>query len=326
MDKLSITIWLTHRCNMRCVYCYEKNKDAAHMSMDTAKVVYSYIYKTLSDNKVKKCFISFHGGEPFLENSLITYFLEKFSIIKEVDFIYSVTTNGTLLNDDALHNLMKFNEVNISIDGNQKFQKLNRPMINGEDSSVLLRKNIDHIINNNIKFNARMTVVPSGIDVLEENIDYIYNLGVKSIICAIDYWNYRWINPMLEKYLLHVSKCKEKYLFDDNFKIYDIMASTYSMKGKCAGGIYNRIIDCDGSLYPCTVVCGKSEYRIGNIYNGINTDWNLRLESYNSCIDNKCMNCNNSNKCAARRCIFMKKISSNLFDNLCTIQKINTNQ
>ncbi len=112
---------------------------------------------------------------------------------------------------------------------------------------------------------------------------------------------------MLEKYLLHVSKCKEKYSFDNKFKIYDIMASTYSMKGKCAGGIYNRIIDCDGSLYPCTVVCGKSEYRIGNIYNGINTDWNLRLESYNSCIDNKCMNCNNSNKCAARRCIFMKK-------------------
>ena len=37
LKKKTITLFLTHKCNLNCVYCYEKYKNDATMSFELAK-------------------------------------------------------------------------------------------------------------------------------------------------------------------------------------------------------------------------------------------------------------------------------------------------
>lgn len=321
MKSIKITIWLTHCCNMSCVYCYENNKQNISMDLHTANMTYRYICNVVKSNGVQRCYLSFHGGEPFLESKLIAFFLDKLSLVNDVEFIYSITTNGTLVNDEIISCLLQIDEINISVDGNAKSQRSNRPMLSGEDSNIILEKNIQCLVENNIEFNARMTITPDKVEEIENSIQYLHDLGVESVICAIEMWNHLWKDSELKSYLYNLEKCIDKYKNDINFEIYGMMDAVESLKGKCMGGINNRIIDYDGSLYPCVAVCGDNKYRIGNVYEGVDLDWKMKLEKYNFCTEDACIKCSQTSKCAARRCVFLKEASSILFNNLCLIQR-----
>ena len=75
MKTIKITIFLTHNCNMSCVYCYEKSKQNISMDMNTANKTYEYICNIIRTNDIQRCCISFHGGEPFLKSNLIDFFI-----------------------------------------------------------------------------------------------------------------------------------------------------------------------------------------------------------------------------------------------------------
>lgn len=44
------------------------------MDMNTADMTYKYICNTIKENGIQRCYLSFHGGEPFLESKLINFF------------------------------------------------------------------------------------------------------------------------------------------------------------------------------------------------------------------------------------------------------------
>ena len=319
MNNMNFTIWLTHNCNMECVYCYEKNKDGIDMRFDTAKQICEYIKRILDEKEINTCVIHFHGGEPLLKNALISFFIEQFSLIRNKTFLYTITTNGTIIDADIISNLKKMYEVNVSFDGDDVHQNENRPMKDGSLSSKLLISNICEIIENRIDFNIRMTIAPKNIKRIENDIVYLAKLGVRNIICAIDYWNYRWLLKDLEAYKNMLRIVKEKY--NGKICISSIYDNCKSIKGKCFGGINSNVIDCDGSIYPCTVVCGNYTFRIGNIIKGVQDDWQQKIGILNSLKNNKCNSCLEDSMCQARRCILLGYASENLLPNLCLIQQ-----
>ncbi len=322
MESIKITIWLTHKCNMSCLYCYEKDKKNIGMSMRIAQDIYEYICKLLKVRKICRCYITFHGGEPLIEYKLIDFFINNFRMINEVDFIFSITTNGTIMNENVLQNLRYIDDINVSIDGNCSTQNSNRLMKNGEMSSYIVEKNIKELIINNVQFNARMTVQPNQIRNIEKNIRYLIHLGIKNIICSLEMWNYQWTEPEIEYYLGVFFDLKKECINNYNVNLYGMMDSTLSLKGECNGGINNITIGYNGLIYPCLVVFDKSEYCIGDIYTGIKQDWINNLNRYNSSLQTECINCAMSSKCAGRRCVFLKEISNTVFRNLCLIQAI----
>ena len=66
-----LTLIITHRCNLNCVYCYEHHKDSRKMDVEFAKKT---VEKYLTTGDYEEIKIGFFGGEPFLE----------FPVIKEV--------------------------------------------------------------------------------------------------------------------------------------------------------------------------------------------------------------------------------------------------
>lgn len=114
----SALIMITQRCNLRCVMCRqwkEVPKD------ELLTVNWKKIIKDLKRNNIIN--IHFTGGEPFLRADLC----ELIHYSSKNGFTTGITTNGMLLNEDNLRNLIDkgLNSIAISVDAlGAKYEEL----------------------------------------------------------------------------------------------------------------------------------------------------------------------------------------------------------
>ena len=98
-------LMVTHACNLNCVYCYEKFKDSAEMSFETAKQAILTEAQYVKDHRDKfdELEIDFMGGEPLMNMTLIKQVVEWLENEHPIDipYICFATTNGTLIEENA---------------------------------------------------------------------------------------------------------------------------------------------------------------------------------------------------------------------------------
>lgn len=158
---LSMTLGITEECNLRCRYCvysdaYTLSRKPSNVMMNfkTAKKALDWYISMIMEgreyNPVRKPAIGFYGGEPLLNFDLIkkcVHYLK--TTYPELDFHYSLTTNGTLLNkekEDFLREHGFF--ISISIDGPREEHDRNRVYPDGEGTFTDVMKNVHRIIAN----------------------------------------------------------------------------------------------------------------------------------------------------------------------------------
>lgn len=113
----AVTLLLTHRCNLRCSYCYQRERSGpARMEWRTARAALDLLLAGAPSS----CAVELSGGEPTLEPDLvrtcITYLRSAAPPGVAVDC--SLATNGTLLDDDLLAFLADHDvAIDLSFDG-----------------------------------------------------------------------------------------------------------------------------------------------------------------------------------------------------------------
>lgn len=143
---------MTDDCNLDCSYCYQK-KGETYLDIITAKNAVDFFYPFFSLD----CFINFYGGEPLLAfekiKEIIDYIKAKNSGSKKT-LQYSITTNGSLLNNDILQFLSKYKfSILLSFnDSESSMQKLLEcPDIELETNSVFTAETVGNL-SRSIKF------------------------------------------------------------------------------------------------------------------------------------------------------------------------------
>ena len=329
MAVISYSIWVTERCNMDCKYCYEGYKGNKVMSLETMHYVVEYISEQIRKNEVEKCNIHFHGGEPLLNYKIIDCFIEELGKIKEAEFVYTITSNGTILDEKILECLKKIQDVNISVDGDEDSHNKLRIMRDGTNSYKKIRNNISVMLKNGVDVCARMTCTKENLNKVYINCKTLVVMGIGRIINSIEFWKSLWTKEELEQYAEQIMKVKE-YIIEKTVKceIDDITATIYSIKGSCRGGISESVIDCEGNIFPCMAVYGRTDWKIGNTTTGIMEDWEKRLQSINKTQREECEMCEYKKYCAVPRCVFytLYPDTSNLCKNICTVQNVFMNE
>lgn len=104
-----ITLQLTQNCNFRCKYgiysethnLRQRSHSTERMTFETAKKAIDFLWKHSVDSPDVN--IGFYGGEPLLEFPLLKKAV-KYSerLFEGKNLTFSVTTNGTLLNDEII--------------------------------------------------------------------------------------------------------------------------------------------------------------------------------------------------------------------------------
>ena len=208
MEKRSIVLIVTERCDLSCVYCYEHNKSARQMTFEEAK---SIIDKNLVDLDKYEYSIDFFGGEPFLNFDLIkritNYVLENYSGY----YHFFTTTNGTQVHGEIQEWLQKYRDVftvGLSLDGTEEAHNLNR-------SNSFDKIDLDFFLRMYPDQSVKMTISELSLPYLFESIKFLTEKGFL-ISCNLAYmvdWLASQNSKILEQQL---NKLIEYYLDNPN--------------------------------------------------------------------------------------------------------------
>jgi mycofactocin radical SAM maturase len=108
---VNLTWEITHQCNLRCVHCLSASSMASDSELNFTEC--KSIVDQLADLKVFE--INFGGGEPLLKD----FFLPLLDYIHKKGIVTCISTNGTVLTDEAIdcfdNNPLVY--VQVSLDG-----------------------------------------------------------------------------------------------------------------------------------------------------------------------------------------------------------------
>lgn len=293
MQKMCF-LMLTYRCNLNCIYCYQKYKTAQDMTLETAKsVVVAEVQLAREANNKDGVRFDLFGGEPLLKFDLIkelcTWIWET---IKDVKVDIFITTNGTLLNEEKKEWFEKHKEkINfiMSVDGKDDVQECNR----GCHSSDLPIKWVLKTMPNCF---LSMTVPRKSLLKFADELIYFHEQGYR--IEAKPAQGEDWLdgdgklyenqlNIIADYYLSHPN-ITPIYLFKETSYIHLLNNEPNEKYGKTCGIIKELVAyDVEGRLFPChhfmPNVNGKKD-----ILDYLKT---IDFSEYSTFVDEECMKC-----------------------------------
>ena len=180
----SVILSITNNCNLSCQYCFV-HQDQHNISLDLCL----RLIDLLNVNNENK-YVCFFGGEPLLLfNQIIVPTIE---YSKNSNIHFSITTNGTLLNEKYCEFLKNNNiDILLSMDGDQLTQDINRPTKNYTSSFQLIKSNIPIILTYYPNIEVRATIFPITAQYLFKNYKFFLSQGFQScFFCPDEFSNW----------------------------------------------------------------------------------------------------------------------------------------
>lgn len=251
----SVTLVLTHQCNLACVYCYEKHKNNQRMSLETAKKIIDYELNL--DDNTDEAEIDLFGGEPLLEFDTIKELIEYAKMQNyPKEYVFFITTNGVLLTEERkkwLKENADYLRMGLSLDGNKEMHDMNR---NNSYDKIDIPFFLETYPDQGIK----MTVSKESLPYLAEGVIHCHNLGFKDVSANLAYgidWTdkknetiyERELMKLIEYYLAHpdVTPCA----LLDVTRLRSLTNENKEASRHCGAGVYMKSYDYDGTFYPC---------------------------------------------------------------------------
>jgi len=185
-DRLSITLYLTSNCNLKCIYCFDDKNDGCYTDvnqkiMDSEFAVNS-LEKVISNFDDLKLHVHFFGGEPTLNMKTIKSVVDHLEN-KNLDVNYRVSTNLITKEENIKHMISKNFGFDICCDGRPEINDRQRPLksrINFKPSKYL-EDGIKLLTSNNARIRTKVVVTDDSIEEMPSAIDYLASLGVDHI-------------------------------------------------------------------------------------------------------------------------------------------------
>ena len=330
---MNYTIVVTNKCNLKCSYCYEGEKDYKSMTIETADYVVDFIRKTLEESKDEKINIIFHGGEPFLNFNIIKYIKQKIDTdIKSIKHIkYEITTNGTIMNKDIIDFIHNENiKLSVSVDGTKVSHNQYRVFHDGKGSYDTVINNLDILLLNNIIPRCRMTYSSSNFKELLNGIIELKNRGISLFATSANFYDTLWTKSDIEELKLEIDKLIELSI-NENLNIsMDDKTQICKAQSDCFGGISSFTIDPNGMIYPCVFNINNDRFIIGNVYefsyDKIKKDmYKFHKELYFESVS-ICDTCNANEICKGSKCKLLNYMVTGMYGNppaiTCNMMKI----
>ena len=162
----TLRIILTTACNYKCIYCFnegEANKEVRVQSIDKLKKII-HVAKDFGINSIKLT-----GGEPLL----YPHIEELLAYMKDENIgYYDFTTNISLLNDDTIDMLNKYNVSSLTLSLNS-LEREKYKYLSGTDNYDLVIHNLSNVLK---KFNGKLRINCIVFGFAHTNKDSIWNL------------------------------------------------------------------------------------------------------------------------------------------------------
>ena len=309
----ALCLHIAHDCNLACKYCFagegEYHGDRALMSYEVGKQALDFLVAN-SGNRVN-LEVDFFGGEPLMNwqvvKDLVAYgrSLEKTHNKK---FRFTLTTNGILLNQEVLDFANKeMSNLVLSIDGRKEVHDKMRPAGNGKGSYDLVLPKFKEAAEsrNQTNYYVRGTFTRNNLDFSKDVLaladEGFQQISVDPVVAEPekDYSIRKEDIPkLLEEYDLLAKEIlrykKEGKAFHFFHFMIDLEGGPCAAKrlSGCGSGTEYLAVTPWGDLYPCHQFVGQEEFRMGNVFDGVeNTAIRDEFKLCNVYAKEECKNC-----------------------------------
>lgn len=334
-----LILQVTQNCNLRCAYCpysQENNLNRKHaninMPWEMAKKSIDFLHAHSVDSE--RAELSFYGGEPLCNFDLIKKSVEYFEqVFIGKNKLYSMTINGTLLDDEILRFLDNYDfRIMISLDGSKETNDKNRKYADLQRSvfDTVIRQ-LEHIKDNypklfeNLMLNIVMDPSENFDDYLKlfKDYEFLNKVSIKTTdiddsradhknIINDDFLAKRTYFAFLNlSRILHVMDYGDAlHLFDEDLKNEMINYSPL-IKGKpfaerelpsgpCIPGVNKLFVSVKGDFYACEKFSENvDDAIIGNIEKGFDLEKSEKIFNCAAYIDTNCLKCFAFRDCSA---------------------------
>lgn len=289
----ALCLHISHDCNLRCKYCFADTGpfggDREQMSYEVGKDALDLLLK--ESGKREQLEVDFFGGEPLLNlevvKQLVAYGRQAGAATgKKINF--TLTTNGIALNQPAQEFLNKAEiAMVLSLDG--------RPEVNdrlrGTNCYHQIVPHFQQLLagRNQQNYYLRGTYTAHNLD-FTNDVRHLYELGFRELSLEPvvssegDYQLKLEHLPLIElEYEQLAAYYLERKLAGDPFTFFHFEVSLEHgpclpkrLTG-CGAGFDYFAVTPQGDLYPCHQFVGRTEYKMGNVLDGI-TQSKLRQE------------------------------------------------
>jgi uncharacterized protein len=308
---LKLTLFVNHRCNLRCTYCYTGEKFDRPMPLEVAKRA---VELGLDDARGGFVLVSFFGGEPLLETPLLEAIVEHTKArgaARGVRIFFGLATNGTLLGERRLR-LLRENDfiVQLSLDGLRAAQDATRRFARGRSSSAVVEKNLRTLLGTSLFLRVLSVVDPANVAHLGASFDHFMDLGARRIQFSPNYsapWDDRAcalfeeaLSDLGSRYMARLRGGDDVRLDPINGKIVTHLAKGYQPKDLCQFGEGEIAVAPSGRIYPCDRLVGEDtneEVCIGHLDRGIDGEKRDHLVRAKNAPDPECAACEHRPRC-----------------------------
>lgn len=312
----AVCLNIIHDCNLRCKYCFadegEYHGHKGRMSLDVAKKAIDYVIKKSGPRRNIE--IDLFGGEPLMAldviKPLIAYAREEEKKYNK-NIRFTMTTNGTLLNEETMKFLDKeMGNIILSIDGRKCVNDSVRVRADESGCYDNILPKIKEMVKNRDKskqYYVRGTFTRNNTDFYED-VMHLANEGFDEIsiepVVLEDSHELSLREEDLDTIFksyddLYNEMRRRKEENDEEFKFYhfniDLQGGpcVYKRISGCGAGYEYIAITPEGDIYPCHQFVGKEEFKLGDIYDIDKFDMKMSKEFKKAHIYNKpkCREC-----------------------------------
>jgi len=271
-NRLMIIAKVTHRCNLRCSYCYLRDHDGPSMSLDTL----DQVAQLGAAQALHRVTFLWHGGEP-LAMGLDFYraaLLATRSCHQPSSLRHYLQTNGTLITPEVASFLADNHfKVGLSIDG--PMHDSCRRTVSNEGSVAAVKRGIGYLHDAGVRFGVLAVLQPNNPIDIQSFYTFMNDLGAQTVKVQPLYglrcppsWPSQFrdmINTLLEMWI-HDSTCATEWEpFVSIAKSFVTGGNTGCMfRRTCLGGEFLSV-DPRGDVYLCGRLEGGSAPQIGSV-------------------------------------------------------------
>lgn len=265
-----ISVEITHRCNLKCNYCYHGDLDEkVHIEEELSL---EELIRALEEWRALGLLsVELTGGEPTISKDfipLLKYCLDSFSLI-------AILTNGTNITEEFLELVGKAKEkvlVGFSLDSPtpELFAEITGTPARLFDNVV---EGIRGVVGLGIQTNVAMTVVKENVDYVYEMVGFLQDLGVSGFSPALPapqgygyegrwQWN-MYLNQQFYDQITRIRKDYPDYLTNLNVVKEPKTEPDGLPEDSCDIGKRVAIMAPDGLIRPCLMM--PEDWSIGSV-------------------------------------------------------------
>ena len=265
-------------CNFRCTYCIVGDDVDQEIcpKISSRDVIQAAKWICDQANKmgIEELSVVLFGGEPTLahkENLLLMDTLN--SIDKDFKLFYSIVTNGLLLTDKIMDDLISrgIQQVQITLDGPAEIHDKRRKGVDGSKTYDKILKNMLHIQKyDEIQITLRINIDRDNCPYIIELLRDLKNKGLEKKmvlnIAPVDPSEYSRVNGY-SKEVLYMFKHIFRFAFENHFRVSEWNRS-------CGiSARFNFSIAPDGNVYTCAKFIGEDNYKVASIYGDLEQNY-----------------------------------------------------